>query len=295
VLGNQQIWQAVNGAIQAVTLVEGEDVSTLRSQLASQVPLSDGTTIIGYYDPHFAVPNTLNYFLNNLPTYINDVITPTNPFKSGMTMDFAGQVAPTGWLICDGTAYSRTTYAPLFTAITFTQSGGLTAGLPTVTGLTDTSVMFPGMQITGVDIMPGTHVLSITDANDIVMSQNALSTTTDVITFYPWGYGDQSTTFNVPDLRRRTTIGMGGTVVANPFGVGKVTGQVGGQELHQLTIAELASHTHPLDVQGVTQDGTPGASLLVFCPTAFNTLSTGGDQPHNNIQPSATIMKIIKQ
>lgn len=34
-----------------------------------------------------------------------------------MVSDFAGTSAPTGWLLCDGTAVSRTTYAALFAVI----------------------------------------------------------------------------------------------------------------------------------------------------------------------------------
>lgn len=36
---------------------------------------------------------------------------------SGAIQDFAMNVAPAGWLVCDGTAYSRTTYASLFAAV----------------------------------------------------------------------------------------------------------------------------------------------------------------------------------
>lgn len=35
----------------------------------------------------------------------------------GMMTPFAGSSAPTGWLLCDGSAVSRTTYSALFTAI----------------------------------------------------------------------------------------------------------------------------------------------------------------------------------
>jgi microcystin-dependent protein len=35
----------------------------------------------------------------------------------GALMPFAGSSAPTGWLFCDGSAVSRTTYSALFTAI----------------------------------------------------------------------------------------------------------------------------------------------------------------------------------
>lgn len=36
---------------------------------------------------------------------------------AGCTMDFAGDTAPAGWLLCNGSAVSRTTYAALFAAI----------------------------------------------------------------------------------------------------------------------------------------------------------------------------------
>ena len=36
---------------------------------------------------------------------------------AGSLIQYGGAAAPSGWLLCDGTAISRTTYAPLFTAI----------------------------------------------------------------------------------------------------------------------------------------------------------------------------------
>jgi microcystin-dependent protein len=50
---------------------------------------------------------------------------------------FAGSTAPTGWLLCDGTAVSRTTYSDLF-AITSTTygvgDGSTTFNLPNLKG-----------------------------------------------------------------------------------------------------------------------------------------------------------------
>jgi microcystin-dependent protein len=43
---------------------------------------------------------------------------------SGAIMDFGMTAAPTGWLVCDGAAVSRTTYATLFTAIGTTWGAG---------------------------------------------------------------------------------------------------------------------------------------------------------------------------
>lgn len=44
--------------------------------------------------------------------------------KAGMLSPFAGSTAPDGWLICDGSAISRTTYAALFAVIGTTYGKG---------------------------------------------------------------------------------------------------------------------------------------------------------------------------
>jgi microcystin-dependent protein len=58
---------------------------------------------------------------------------------AGIVMPFAGATAPDGWLICDGSAVSRTTYADLFTAIGTTfgvGDGSTTFNLPGIRTLT---------------------------------------------------------------------------------------------------------------------------------------------------------------
>lgn len=50
--------------------------------------------------------------LSKLATDVMNAIVPT-----GMITAWAGDVAPTGWLICDGTAVSRTTYSTLYALV----------------------------------------------------------------------------------------------------------------------------------------------------------------------------------
>ena len=50
---------------------------------------------------------------------------------TGMVAAFAMSSAPTGWLTCDGTAVSRTTYSDLFTAIGTTSVSYTHLTLPT--------------------------------------------------------------------------------------------------------------------------------------------------------------------
>jgi microcystin-dependent protein len=56
---------------------------------------------------------------------------------SGFVNPFAGSAAPSGWLICDGSAVSRTTYASLFAVIGTTYgsgNGSTTFNLPNLKG-----------------------------------------------------------------------------------------------------------------------------------------------------------------
>ena len=94
----------------------------------------------------------------------------------GSIMPFAGATIPAGWLLCDGSAVSRTTYSSLYAAL-----GGISS---------------------------------------------------------PWGQGNGSTTFNLPDLRTRVPVGK------NSSGTFSELGAIGGAETMSLQEAHLAAHTH---------------------------------------------------
>lgn len=116
-----------------------------------------------------------------------------------------------------------------------------------------------------------------------------------------WGIGDGSSTFNVPDFRRRKTVGSGGSgtaVLAN------TVGSTGGEESHALTIAELAAHTHTqtsnaTGAQVTAFQDTVGTNPTVVGPlvggaSPATTLSTGSGTAHNVRDPSAVVLKICK-
>ena len=152
-----------------------------------------------------------------------NLFAPTVP--TGTISDFGGTVPPSGYLACDGSAVSRTTYSDLYSAV-----------------------------------------------------GNA------------WGDGDGLTTFNLPNLDRRATIGSGGTLTAT---IGNTVGSYGGEEEHTLTEAEMPKHTHD------TPQGNSGFTGTLFLGTTNpigtqDTESAGNDEAHNNMQPSAVVLKIIK-
>jgi len=175
---------------------------------------------------------------------------------TGIVVPFAGSAAPTGWLLCYGQAISRTTYATLF-------------------GVVSTA----------------------------------------------YGIGDGSTTFNVPDLRGRVIAGkddMGGVAAARLTsatitGGALALGKVGGEERHQLTTSELASHNHALTDPGHSHVldranvGSAGSQYGYFgaagtandkdtysSTTGVTLADTGGDTPHNNVQPTIIGNYIIR-
>jgi microcystin-dependent protein len=107
-----------------------------------------------------------------------------------------------------------------------------------------------------------------------------------------------ATTFNIPDLRGRTIIGandMGGEQ-SNILAIHQAAiGQIGGEEMHQLTEAEMPSHSHDFSRTVGSASLTTGPSSG-STPTSTNwqTNTAGGDQPHNNMQPYMALNFIIK-
>jgi microcystin-dependent protein len=100
-----------------------------------------------------------------------------------------------------------------------------------------------------------------------------------------WGNVD-STHFNVPDLRGRTMINADPTGTP-PFNIS----EVGGEVQHTLNTLEIPSHSHGnIPTFTTTAAGLEPALASVVVPfITTNTGSTGGDEPHNNMQPFAVV------
>ena len=118
-----------------------------------------------------------------------------------------------------------------------------------------------------------------------------------------FGTGDGSTTFNMPDKRGRASFGkdnMGGisadrlTKVGGPSGPGvdgDTMAATGGEESHQLTVGEMPIHSHSARGVGSAQ---PQYSTFAGNGSSGGTGNAGGDQPHNNLQPTAIVLTCIK-
>lgn len=222
----------------------------------------------------------------------------------GMITPYAGFVAPSGWLIADGSAISRTTYVDLFNLInpsigtvTITIA---TPGVATLTshGLVLDDVIYfttTGSLPTGVTANTRYYVLSSgLTANDFQFSAtkgggaiNTSGSQSGVHTLRrsPYGIGDGSTTFNLPNLKGLIPVGRDSS--QTEF---NAVGEIGGEKTHVLTIPEIPSHTHTTQA-GSGGSGFGNAGANVAGPT---TNSTGGDGAHNNLQPYISLNYIIK-
>lgn len=149
----------------------------------------------------------------------------------GSIMPYPKATAPENWLICDGSAISRTDYSELF---------------------------------------------------------NAIGTT--------FGEGDGSTTFNLPNIKGRTIVGLD-TDDTDFNTIGKTLGE----KTHTLTVAEMPEHNHKQSLDGGNSGNSGNAAYSWSIPANQYLYTgddlagkTGGSQPHNNIQPSFVATYIIK-
>ena len=114
-----------------------------------------------------------------------------------------------------------------------------------------------------------------------------------------YGAGDGSTTFNLPDKRGRVSVGLDSNQTEFD-----TIGKKSGEKTHQLTINEMPSHDHRLtplvdirqgDGQTNANSGSLGTHLGGYVSKPNTAVSlTGGDQPHNNLQPYEVDVWIIK-
>lgn len=100
-------------------------------------------------------------------------------------------------------------------------------------------------------------------------------------------------TFRVPDLRGRAAIGTG----TGDDLTARALDDTGGEETHVLTEGEMPAHSHTIHGYGLTARvgalDTYDFMVRDVTLTNLNTDNTGGDDPHNNMQPFIALRYVI--
>lgn len=118
--------------------------------------------------------------------------------------------------------------------------------------------------------------------------------------------GNGSSTFALPDLRGRVAIHVG----QGPGLTARTQGEASGAETITLTGAQIPNHTHALNVSNAAATlGSPSGNFIAaknradpgFAATSDGSVlnsasigaSTGGGQPHSNMQPYLVMNYVI--
>lgn len=250
----------------------------------------------------------------------------------GTILPWANLVAPPNYVFTYGQELDRTDYPEYLAAVTLLQTVFCTSGNATLTGIADTTQIPTGAALEASCLPAGSTVLSKTSST-VVTSNLALATSNVTATFFPYGNGNGTTTFNVIDLRGRAGVGrdnMGGTASsrltttyygANPA----ATGAAGGSQSQTLTQAQLSvalgtatsvvtdpGHAHVIGNLSYPTAGSfagsgartaqspeGGAGVSASANTTGITVATtitnaSGGNPHTIVQPSITLNYIVK-
>ena len=253
-----------------------------------------------------------------------DAVTPT-----GSIIAYSAPVgAPTSWLDCDGSAVSRTTYSTLFTVLcssigTFTTTiaspavitqaaHGLLEGASvylTTTGALPTGLLANTRYFVKY-LTVNTYNLSLTQGGANINTSGTQSGTHTSVRC-PWGVGNGTTTFTLPDLQGRILAGTEATATRltatlPPNGssmYSTAVGSYGGSELPQQHTHTQNQHQHNFNrpPSQASYAGSPfvyGANWY-SSETVATAMATATNQntflgQSGNVQPTAIIRYIIK-
>lgn len=195
----------------------------------------------------------------------------------GLIYMFGGSVAPSGFLICDGSSISRSTYADLFSAIGTTYGAGdgsTTFNLPDMSGRVPIGV--------SLDIALG----DVGGEETHTLLTNELPSHSHGIPSHGHTNSIKATT---PQLTHSITQPM---FTYNPTTGSRSSSTSSSKNWTTSNTTTAASRSANLAIANHTASSCTKTGTVTDC-NAFDMESVGGDAAHSNMQPYITLNYII--
>lgn len=233
-----------------------------------------------------------------LTTAVQNLLVPP-----GAMFDFAGSSAPTGYLICDGSVVSQSTYANLYAAVGATWNtggegggnfrlpdcrGAVTLGAGTAAWSTVRTLGKYGRPSGGTYLGEETHSL----ANTEMPYHNHTGTTNTVSTDH-YHLVSGTTTASGSDHSHATYMYVGGSGTVDGYTGGPSFGATGTSYTGYGSGNATADHTHNFGVYSGYQSSLFGNYQHAHT-VSYDGGSSGVVVPHNVMQPFAVVNKVIK-
>ena len=195
---------------------------------------------------------------------------------AGIVMPFAGSTAPQGWMLCDGSAVSRTTYAALFAVI------GTTYG----EGDGETTFNIPNLAGRVVIGVSNSHALGTTGGSETVtLTADQLPAHTHVV---PQHGHENDIEATMPELTHNIT-----SQPAYTYSMANIGSTSSGSKTVRNATGTYTA-TRSTNVEVATHDAADCnvSDSVEECP-AFNSGSYGEGGSHNNMQPYLSVRYVI--
>lgn len=235
------------------------------------VKVQNGFELDELHDVKITAPTSGQAVVYDGSKWINGQATSQSDIPTGSIIATSLTTAPAGWLICDGAAVSRTTYANLFGVIGTTYgagNGSTTFNLPDLRGRV--AVGKNGGSFGTLGATGGSETVTLTEAQ---MPSHTHTEAAHTHTF--------SGTTNTTGAHTHTLTGSnGGSSGVSMAITGNTNNDFNFGPMNGARANSNGDHSH-------TFSGTTSA-------TAPTTNATGGGQAHSNLQPYQVVNYIIK-